>query len=102
VDCPEWLVAFPNFQALAEQYGLELVLKKNFHDFVHEYSQVPDFADLMRKQGALGDPSTGATISDEEWDAAYIYLAFVFQKVIQLQVWHIFALTIFSLWFTNI
>ncbi|CAK9857333.1 unnamed protein product [Sphagnum jensenii] len=80
VDCPEWLVAFPNFQALAEEYGLELVLKKNFHDFVHEYSQVPDFADLMRKQGALGDPSTGATISDEEWDAAYIYLAFVFQK----------------------
>jgi mRNA (guanine-N7-)-methyltransferase len=62
------------------QYGLQLVLKKNFHDFVHEYSQVPDFADLMRKQGALGDPSTGATISDEEWDAAYIYLAFVFQK----------------------
>jgi hypothetical protein len=46
--------------------------------------------------------ATGATISDEEWDAAYIYLAFVFQKVIQLQVWHIFALTIFSLWFTNI
>jgi hypothetical protein len=58
VDCPEWLVAFPNFQALAEEYGLELVLKKNFHDFVHEYSQVPDFADLMRKQGALGDPCT--------------------------------------------
>jgi hypothetical protein len=24
--------------------------------------------------------ATGATISDEEWDAAYIYLAFVFQK----------------------
>jgi hypothetical protein len=46
--------------------------------------------------------ATGATISDEEWDAAYIYLAFVFQKVIQLQVWHIFALIMFSLWFTNI
>jgi hypothetical protein len=43
---------------LCMQYGLELVLKKNFHDFVHEYSQVPDFADLMRKQGALGDPCT--------------------------------------------
>jgi hypothetical protein len=31
-------------------------MKKNFHKFVHEYSQRQEFAELMRKLGALGDP----------------------------------------------
>ena len=38
------------------QYGLELVFKSNFHSFVKQYCQQKDFADLMRKLGALGDP----------------------------------------------
>jgi len=80
VDCPEWLVPFQSFKALAEEYGLELVMKKNFHKFVHEYSQRQEFAELMRKLGALGDPAVGDTITDDEWDAAYIYLVFVFKK----------------------
>jgi hypothetical protein len=37
------------------QYDLELVLMKNFHEFVNEYLQKPEFADLMRRLGALGD-----------------------------------------------
>lgn len=37
------------------QYDLELVLMKNFHEFVHEYLQKPDFTELMRRLGALGD-----------------------------------------------
>lgn len=37
------------------QYDLELVLMKNFHEFVHEYLQKPEFAELMRRLGALGD-----------------------------------------------
>eukprot|EP01018_Ginkgo_biloba_P010763 Gb_41173 [translate_table: standard] len=36
-------------------YGLELVFKKNSHDFVHEYIKKPEFAELMRRLGALGD-----------------------------------------------
>jgi mRNA (guanine-N7-)-methyltransferase len=28
---------------------------KNFHEFVHEYLQKPEFTELMRRLGALGD-----------------------------------------------
>lgn len=81
VDCPEWLVPFQMFTALAAEYCLELVYKKNFHEFVHEHIKNPDFAELMRKLGALGDGLSKDTISTDEWDAAYIYMAFVFKKV---------------------
>ncbi|KAL2621266.1 hypothetical protein R1flu_001471 [Riccia fluitans] len=76
VDCPEWLVPFSKFVALAEEYGLELVMKQNFHEFVHQYIQKLEFGELMRKLGALGDGTEGNTISDDEWEGAYIYLVF--------------------------
>jgi hypothetical protein len=41
--------------ANVSQYDLELVLMKNFHEFVHEYLQKPEFTELMRRLGALGD-----------------------------------------------
>lgn len=37
------------------QYGLELVFVKNSHVFVDEYLKKPEFVDLMRRLGALGD-----------------------------------------------
>ena len=80
VDCPEWLVPFHVLKALAEEYSLELVYKKNFHEFVHEHVKNPEFAELMRKLGALGDGFSKSSISSDEWDAAYIYMAFVFKK----------------------
>lgn len=43
------------FFANVLQYDLELVLMKNFHEFVHEYLQKPEFTELMRRLGALGD-----------------------------------------------
>ena len=41
--------------ANVSQYDLELVLMKNFHEFVHEYLQKAEFTELMRRLGALGD-----------------------------------------------
>uniref|UniRef100_A0A2N9HKP8 Uncharacterized protein n=1 Tax=Fagus sylvatica TaxID=28930 RepID=A0A2N9HKP8_FAGSY len=55
VDCPEWVVPFHVFKALAEEYDLELVFAKNSHEFVHEYLKRPEYVDLMRRLGALGD-----------------------------------------------
>ncbi|VAH15053.1 unnamed protein product [Triticum turgidum subsp. durum] len=81
VDCPEWVVPFHLFKLLAEEYDLELVLMKNFHEFVHEYLQKPEFADLMRRLGALGDGrSVQSTLSQDEWEVSYLYLAFVLRK----------------------
>uniref|UniRef100_A0A453PHN2 mRNA (guanine-N(7))-methyltransferase n=1 Tax=Aegilops tauschii subsp. strangulata TaxID=200361 RepID=A0A453PHN2_AEGTS len=81
VDCPEWVVPFHLFKLLAEEYDLELVLMKNFHEFVHDYVQRPEFADLMRRLGPLGDGRSGqSTLSQDEWEASYLYLAFVLRK----------------------
>ncbi|ONM08452.1 mRNA cap guanine-N7 methyltransferase [Zea mays] len=81
VDCPEWVVPFHLFKLLAEEYDLELVLMKNFHEFVHEYLQKPEFAELMRRLGALGDGRQDqSTLSQDEWEVSYLYLAFVLRK----------------------
>lgn len=37
------------------QYDLELVFVKNNHVFVDEYMKKPDYIELMRRLGALGD-----------------------------------------------
>ncbi|KAJ1267539.1 hypothetical protein BS78_07G064300 [Paspalum vaginatum] len=81
VDCPEWVVPFHLFKLLAEEYDLELVLMKNFHEFVHEYLKKPEFTELMRRLGALGDGRQDqSTLSQDEWEVSYLYLAFVLRK----------------------
>ncbi|KAK6154376.1 hypothetical protein DH2020_008624 [Rehmannia glutinosa] len=81
VDCPEWIVPFHVFKTLAEEYGLELVFVKNSHVFVDEYMKKPEFVELMRRLGALGDGKEDqSTLSPDEWEVAYLYLAFVLRK----------------------
>lgn len=91
------------------QYDLELVFVKNSHAFVHEYMKKPEFIDLMRRLGALGDGNqdqsktsivqliryllvlcyryftfwikSAGTLSPDEWEVAYLYLAYVLRKV---------------------
>ncbi|KAF9608053.1 hypothetical protein IFM89_005203 [Coptis chinensis] len=81
VDCPEWVVPFHVFKSLAEEYDLELVFVKNAHAFVEEYLKKAEFAELMRRLGALGDGNQDqSTLSPDEWEVAYLYLAFVLRK----------------------
>ncbi|XP_078433120.1 mRNA capping enzyme family protein isoform X2 [Wolffia australiana] len=81
VDCPEWIVPFHVFKSLAEEYDLELIFVKNFHEFVDDFLKRPEFVDLMRRLGALGDGSQDrSTLSAVEWEASYLYLAFVLRK----------------------
>ncbi|KAG6515919.1 hypothetical protein ZIOFF_026365 [Zingiber officinale] len=81
VDCPEWIVPFHVFKSLADEYGLDLVFAKNSHEFVNEYLKKPEYAELMRRLGALGDGNHDqSTLSQDEWDVAYLYLAFVLKK----------------------
>lgn len=39
------------------QYGFDIILAKNSHEFVQEYLKKPEFAELMQRLGALGDGS---------------------------------------------
>lgn len=81
VDCPEWVVPFDVFKSLAEEYDLEIVFVKNAHAFVDEYLKQPVYAELMRRLGALGDGNRDrSTITKDEWEVAYLYLAFVLRK----------------------
>ncbi|CAN4106100.1 unnamed protein product [Withania somnifera] len=81
VDCPEWIVPFHIFKAMAEEYDFELVFVKNNHEFVDEYMKKPEFVELMRRLGALGDGNEDqSTLSPDEWEVAYLYLTFVLRK----------------------
>ncbi|GBG73057.1 hypothetical protein CBR_g12774 [Chara braunii] len=80
VDCPEYLVPMQVLQWKADQYDLDLEVKENFHEYIHKHCQEPENAELMRKMGVLGNDKQGTVISEDEWDAAYLYLVFVFRK----------------------
>ncbi|XP_071724797.1 mRNA cap guanine-N(7) methyltransferase 1-like [Rutidosis leptorrhynchoides] len=81
VDCPEWIVPFHLFKSMAAEYDLDLVFAKNSHEFVHEYLKKPDYVELMRRLGALGDGNHDrSTLSQDEWEVAYLYLAFALKK----------------------
>jgi mRNA (guanine-N7-)-methyltransferase len=77
VDCPEWLVRFDVFRALAEEYDLELVFVKNSDVFFDEYMKERAFYDLMIRLGGHVDRNR---IPPDESEAASLYLAYVFRK----------------------
>ncbi|KAH7047178.1 guanine-N(7)-methyltransferase domain-containing protein [Linnemannia elongata] len=76
-DCPEYLVHFPTFQKLAEEYGLELIYNKKFHQVYEEASQELDFNQLLYRMNVV---SENGSLSADEWEAANVYLAFAFRK----------------------
>lgn len=108
VDCPEFLVHFPTFQKLASRYGLKLVKKTRFEDFVKEesdpegllvrmnvYEAYPPYphnelvskipsdyshAEDYLKTLAKASNSRIGTLTKAEWEATSLYLLFVFQK----------------------
>ena len=92
-DCDEWMVPKAAFVELAEEYGLELVEWRNFHDYVHnklsggsggagsgkpgEVSKETAHALWRTTMGCGGVEE--ATLSEDEWEAAYLYTVFVFK-----------------------
>jgi len=77
-DCPEYLVHFPTFINIAKEYGLTLILQKDFHEFYNYYIQYKHNIDLFNRMKVL---DSNGCFSKEEWEVAGIYLAFVFRKV---------------------
>uniref|UniRef100_A0A1A8P2Q7 mRNA cap guanine-N(7) methyltransferase n=1 Tax=Nothobranchius rachovii TaxID=451742 RepID=A0A1A8P2Q7_9TELE len=109
VDVPEFLVYFPVFEHMAKRYNMRLVLKRRFSEFCEEKVKKEQHRSLMMKMMALelfpcevggrqASESTEeyshakerccraglrqvGTLSRSEWEAASIYLVFVFQKM---------------------
>ncbi|KAK3923836.1 mRNA cap guanine-N7 methyltransferase [Frankliniella fusca] len=104
VDCPEFLVHFPTFIRLAAKYGLDFVVCEPFQSFFDRMKEkgrgllgkmqaletYPPFPDqtlagpLHQYEHAEKNKNVGShrlgTLSTAEWEAATLYLIFVFQK----------------------
>ncbi|KAI8376602.1 guanine-N(7)-methyltransferase domain-containing protein [Choanephora cucurbitarum] len=78
VDCPEYLVHWGTFEKLANEYGLRLKFKENFHQFYASASREEEFSRLLQRIGVVGGQTP--EMNDEDWEAAGIYLAFAFEK----------------------
>ncbi|KAM6903513.1 mRNA cap guanine-N(7) methyltransferase isoform 1-T1 [Lycodopsis pacificus] len=109
VDVPESLVYFPLFEHMAKRYNMRLVVKQRFSEFFEEKVKKEHHRSLMMKMMALqpfpcedqgqATASRGeydhaeehcvragvqlplGTLSRSEWEAASIYLVFIFQKM---------------------
>lgn len=85
VDAPEFVVPFEALRALAEEYGLELMYRKDFREVFDEESGDFDLGRLAERMGVMSRDrtqgnGTGCVVSEEEWEAATFYHAFVFYK----------------------
>lgn len=69
---PEYLIVMSKLQEIAAEYKLSLIYTRNFHEFYLEYKD--QYQSLLKKF------LNGVEIDANQWDAAYLYMVFVFQK----------------------
>ncbi|CAI2193454.1 13019_t:CDS:10, partial [Funneliformis geosporum] len=67
-DCPEYLVHFPTFEKLANEYGLQLEYKRRFHDLYNEAKEDSHYKDLLYTMRVV-DRFDEEEMSEEEWEA---------------------------------
>lgn len=79
-EVPEYVVPWEAFRAIAEDYSLELIYKKPFHDIWREEREDRDLKELAERMGVVGRDGSFA-IDDEQWDACGLYLGFAFRKI---------------------
>lgn len=85
VDAPEYVVPFETLRALAEDYGLELMYRKNFGEVYADEVEERELGMLAERMGVRSRdrsmPRGGLLVSEEEMEIANFYCAFVFYKV---------------------
>lgn len=69
---PEYLISIKKLQEIAGEYDLSLIYTRNFHDFYLEYKE--------KYQNLLKRYLNEVKIDEMQWDVAYLYMVFVFQK----------------------
>ncbi|KAJ3061807.1 mRNA cap guanine-N7 methyltransferase [Quaeritorhiza haematococci] len=81
--CPEYVINMKVLERLAKEYDLELVEKSNFHDIYEREIQPSNPSgntpgrSLFYRMNVLDEEGT---ISEDEWEAIGIYIAFAFRK----------------------
>lgn len=101
-DVPEYIVPWESFRALAEDYNLELIYKKAFHDVWREegrhgrgelgvlsermgvrergWDREGDRGWSGKKVQSLKEKEGGLVLTEEEWEASGFYIAFAFRR----------------------
>ncbi|KAF8429810.1 S-adenosyl-L-methionine-dependent methyltransferase [Tirmania nivea] len=78
---PEYIVPWESFRALCEEFNLELVYKRGFHDVWREESRGGELGRLSERMGVReGGGEGGLKLTEEEWEACGFYVAFAFRK----------------------
>ncbi|KAF8433125.1 hypothetical protein BGX38DRAFT_1333844 [Terfezia claveryi] len=105
---PEYIVPWESFRALCEEFNLELVYKRGFHDIWREESRGGELGRLSERMGvregrwrgagggggsggggggdgtggngSLKEREGGLELTEEEWEACGFYVAFAFRK----------------------
>ncbi|KAJ3117752.1 mRNA cap guanine-N7 methyltransferase [Phlyctochytrium bullatum] len=77
-SCPEYLMHLPSLIKIAREYGLKLLLSKGFHELFQEEVKDRNNSQLLYRMNVLDE---NGTISEAEWEAIGLYMAFAFQKV---------------------
>ncbi|KAF9036747.1 guanine-N(7)-methyltransferase domain-containing protein [Panaeolus papilionaceus] len=78
-DVPEYVVHWENFVEMAAEYGLVVTYKEVFHQVFADHQEHPEFKPLMLRMKVV-DANGESAITEEQWDAANIYIAFAFEK----------------------
>ncbi|CAZ84713.1 unnamed protein product [Tuber melanosporum] len=78
-EVPEYVVPWEAFRAIAEDYNLELIYKKPFHDIWREEKDDKDLRILSERMG-VRDREGRFALGGEEWEACGFYLGFAFKK----------------------
>lgn len=80
VDAPEFVVPWEAFRALAEEYGLELLYRKNFREVLREEKGDVELGVLAERMGVLGRGGE-VLVGEEELEAAGFYCGWCFYRV---------------------
>ncbi|KAG0147205.1 hypothetical protein CROQUDRAFT_656311 [Cronartium quercuum f. sp. fusiforme G11] len=76
---PEYVVFWEPFVQLAAEYGLELVFKEGFHSIFEHERHTNHHRQLLTRM-EVTDSGGQCLMSNDQWEAAGLYLAFAFIK----------------------
>ncbi|KAF8232361.1 guanine-N(7)-methyltransferase [Tricholoma matsutake] len=78
-NVPEYVVRWDNFVRMAEEYGLSVEYKEEFHQVFEEHREHSEFGPLMVRMKVV-DSEGESAMDEDQWEAANLYIAFAFRK----------------------
>jgi len=78
-NVPEYIVRWDNFVQMADEYGLSVEYKEEFHQVFTEHQEHSEFGPLMVRMKVV-DSHGESAMDEDQWEAANLYIAFAFRK----------------------